>query len=50
MVGWSTEARNKFREEAFDIITSDKSIKIIAGVCEAECAYALGNVETQDDL
>lgn len=50
MVDWSMDQRDQFRDEAFEIVTSDKSIRIVAAVCEARAAYKLGNVSTQDDL
>lgn len=50
MKGWTTEARNELREAAFNIISQDRSIRIIAGVCQASAAYALPRFKTQDDL
>lgn len=50
MKGWSKDQRNAFREEAFKIVTDDKSVTIIACVCQAVAAYALANVTTQNDV
>jgi len=50
MKGWTQEKKNEFREQVFTILTSDRSIKIITGVCQASVAYTLGNVNKQDDI
>lgn len=50
MGSWTQDKRNQFREDVFGIITSDKSVRIVAGVCDAPLAYTLGNVNAQDDI
>jgi Protein of unknown function (DUF3800) len=50
MAAWPFERRNRFREELFSILTADKSIQIVSGVCEASAAYRIANVTTQNDL
>jgi hypothetical protein len=50
MLTWTKEQKNDFRKEAFSIITSDKSLRIIAGICEAGPAYKLISVNTQQDI
>jgi hypothetical protein len=50
MAGWDQEKRNDFRERVFSIITETKSCRIIACSSEAPTAYALGNVNSQEDL
>jgi hypothetical protein len=47
---WDQERRNAFREKVFNIITSQRSAKIIAGISECPTAYQLGNVNEQEDL
>lgn len=47
---WSPEQRNAFREAFFRILTKDRSLRIIAGVCDAPLAYRLGNVNQQEDI
>ena len=50
MAGWDQNRRNEFRAAAFKIVTGDKSIKIIAGVCEATAAYKISTVKDQSDI
>jgi Protein of unknown function (DUF3800) len=50
MAGWDQERKNQFRDQIFSIITETKSCKIIACSSESITAYALGNVNSQDDL
>lgn len=50
MADWSVGARNDVRNEAFSILTKDRSIRVVAGICEAATAYKLRNVNSQDDL
>ena len=50
MVGWDEGKRNAFRESVFRIISSTKSVKIIAGISECPTAYGLNNVVCQSDL
>ncbi|MBB2692185.1 UNVERIFIED_ORG: hypothetical protein GGI62_003355 [Rhizobium esperanzae] len=50
MVGWTMEQRNSFRTLIFRILTSDKSIKVVAGVCDSALAYGLANVNQQADI
>ena len=50
MLGWDQDRKNKFREQVFSIISETKSCKIIACSSESTTAYALGNVNSQDDL
>ncbi|WP_141700880.1 DUF3800 domain-containing protein [Mesorhizobium sp. SEMIA 3007] len=47
---WDQAARNTFRSLMFRILTSDRSIKVVAGVCDAPLAYGLGNVNEQADI
>lgn len=50
MLDWDQERRNEFRSDFFSIISSIKSIKIVAGVSDAPLAYSLGNVNSQEDI
>lgn len=50
MAQWDQGRRNDFRADAFRIITSDQSLKIVAGVCDAPLAYHLPNVREQSDI
>lgn len=50
MEAWDQPRRNRFRDDVFSIITDTKSCKIIACASESSTAYALGNVNSQDDL
>ena len=50
MLGWDGVKRNEFRDRIFSIVTDTKSCKIIACISEAPTAFALGNVNSQDDL
>jgi hypothetical protein len=50
MLGWDQGRKNGFRDQVFAIITDTKSCKIIACSSESSAAYALGNVNSQDDL
>ena len=50
MQGWKQDKRNEFRSAVFSIITETKSCRIVACVSESNTAYALGNVNTVDDL
>jgi len=50
MVGWDQDRKNAFRADAFKIITSDKSLQIVAGVCDAPLAYQLPDVAWQSDI
>jgi len=50
MLGWARDRCNLFRDNIFSIITETKSCKIIACLSESLGAYALGNVNSQDDL
>lgn len=50
MVGWDQSDKDKLRDEVFAIITKDRSLQIIAGVCDAELAYTLPNVNDQSDI
>ncbi len=50
MQDWSQDDKDDFRREIFTIITAQKSVKIIAGVCDASVAYRLANVNAQDDI
>jgi len=47
---WPNDRRNAFRLEVFKIITDQPSCRIVACISEAQTAYALGNVNNQDDL
>lgn len=50
MVEWERDRRNRFRDNVFSIITDTKSCRIIACASESKTAYALGNVNSQEDL
>lgn len=50
MRDWGQGDRNVFREKVFRIITDSKSCKIVACASESTSSYALGNVNSQDDL
>jgi hypothetical protein len=50
MFGWTQAKKNDFRTEVFGIITSDKSVRIVAGVCEATAAYKMISVNEQEDI
>lgn len=50
MLEWEQARKNDFRERIFSIITETKSCKIIACASESQAAYALGNVNSQEDL
>ncbi len=50
MVGWDQVRKNLFRDQIFSIIIETKSCKIIACSSESTAAYALGNVNSQEDL
>ena len=50
MRDWDQDRRNAFREDAFSIITGTKSCRIIACIAESLTAYALGNVNEQEDI
>lgn len=50
MRDWDAARRNEFRSRVFSIITETKSCRIIACVSETPTAYALGNVNSQEDL
>jgi hypothetical protein len=50
MVEWSQDQRNEFREQVFTVLTADRSIRIVAAICEASAAYALQNVKEQDNV
>src|SRR4051812_28922958 len=47
---WAQDTKNDFRRHVFSIITQDKSIKLVAGVCQAAAAYAIPGVAEQHDL
>lgn len=47
---WSQCRRNNFRNSVFRLVTSDRSLRIIAGVCDVPLAYGLGNVNAQEDI
>lgn len=47
---WQQTDRNSFRSLIFRILTSDRSIKLVAGVCDSTLAYQLGNVNDQSDI
>lgn len=47
---WPQQRRNDFRNAVFKIITDSPSCRIIACASEADAAYRLGNVNSQEDL
>ncbi len=50
MVSWPKGQRNEFRNAVFGIVTKTKSLRILAGVCDAPLAYSLGNINQQEDI
>ena len=50
MSDWNESERNEFRKSVFQIITKDKSLRIIAGVCDASLAYNIRDVTEQEDI
>lgn len=50
MLGWQPDRKEEFRRAVFKIVTETKSLRIIAGVCDAPLAYGLGNVNHQEDI
>ena len=50
MLSWPKDQRNDFRKSVFGIVTKTKSLRIIAGVCDAPLAYGLGNVNQREDI
>ena len=50
MSQWSQDQRNDFRRSVFEIVTKTKSLRIIAGVCDAPLAYRLSDVNQQEDI
>ena len=50
MSDWNESERNDFRKSVFQIITKDKSLRIIAGVCDASLACDIGNINDQEDI
>jgi len=50
MLSWSLADKDKFRDEVFSIITSTRSLVCLACVCDAPLAYALSNINEQEDV
>ncbi|WP_421917556.1 DUF3800 domain-containing protein [Mesorhizobium sp.] len=50
MRAWRQTDRNSFRTAIFRILIADRSIKLVAGVCDSTLAYQLGNVNDQSDI
>jgi hypothetical protein len=50
MADWKQPDKNSFRKEVFSIITGDKSVRVVACVCEAKQAYRLPSVTEQEDI
>ena len=50
MLGWSSDKKDRFRESVYKIVTKTRSLCIITGVCDAQSAYELGNVNKQEDI
>lgn len=50
MLDWNENEKNDFRKSVFEIIAKDKSLRIIAGVCDASLAYNMGSVNDQEDI
>jgi hypothetical protein len=50
MHGWTQSDKNALRDEVFGLVTSDKSIRIVAGVCEQQLAYKLPTITNQEDI
>lgn len=47
---WDMEQKNEFRAAAFRLITEQKSVKVVCGVCDGPLAYTLGNVNEQENI
>lgn len=50
MLDWDREDKEAFRKDVFGIITSEKSVRIVAAVCDAEAAYKLPSIKEQQDI
>ena len=50
MYDWPQDRRNEFRKAVFDIITENRSLRLICGVCDAPLAYRLRSVKEQEDI
>ncbi len=50
MLDWPQQRRDDFRAKLFRILTAQKSVRLIAAVCEAAPAYQLGIVNEQSDI
>jgi len=50
MAAWPHDRRNAFRTKVFSILGTERSLRIVAGVCEAGPAYAVNGVVGQSDL
>ena len=50
MLSWEFDRKEEFRRAIFKIVTETKSLRIIAGVCDAPLAYGLRNVNHQEDI
>ena len=47
---WGMDERNEFRSAVFNIITGQRSVKAVCGICDAPLAYRLINVNSQEDI
>lgn len=50
MRAWDQPKRNQFREDFFKVLTDERSIRIVAGLCQCEAAYKLAMVNDQHDI
>lgn len=50
MRDWKQEQRDDFRSSVFKIITDQRSVRLLACVCNCAKAYELASINTQDDI
>lgn len=50
MAAWDQAKRNRFRDAVFRILRNDKSLTVVACVCQAATIYRLSVVNNQDDV
>lgn len=50
MLGWPQSDRDHLRKNVFSLLTSERSISVTAGVCQASLAYRLSVVNDQQDI
>lgn len=47
---WDQNARDEFRLRVFQIITEQRSVKLLGCACHCATAYELASINTQDDI